>query len=121
MAIGSRLRMLTDKITEDASHIYKLYGTDMKPKWFPVFFVLSNGESGTVTEIAKEIGHTHPSVSNIIREMTAHGYIVEKKSGGRAAKCCRIIRIWKKTGKKNGRAIRGRDQCSRKHFQPVAS
>ncbi len=37
MAIGSRLRMLSDKITEDASQIYKLYGVDLKAKWFPVF------------------------------------------------------------------------------------
>lgn len=28
MAIGSRLRMLTDTITEDASQIYQLYGMD---------------------------------------------------------------------------------------------
>lgn len=37
MAIGSRLRMLTDKVTADASQIYQLYGVEIKPKWFPVF------------------------------------------------------------------------------------
>ena len=40
LAIGSRLRMLTDKITVDAAAIYKMFGVDLKPKWFPVFFVL---------------------------------------------------------------------------------
>ncbi|MGN7205701.1 hypothetical protein ACTHQF_15620 [Pedobacter sp. SAFR-022] len=40
-AIGSRLRMLTDKITDDAAAIYKLYEVDMQPKWFPVFYALS--------------------------------------------------------------------------------
>lgn len=79
MAIGSRLRMLTDKITEDASQVYKLYGTDLKAKWFPVFFLLSDGEPRTITAIAKEIGHSHPSVSNIIREMAADGLVVERK------------------------------------------
>ena len=39
LAIGSRLRMLTDKITVDAAAIYKMFGVDLKPKWFPVFFV----------------------------------------------------------------------------------
>ena len=38
LAIGSRLRMLTDKITVDAAAIYKMFGVDLKPKWFPVFF-----------------------------------------------------------------------------------
>ncbi|MFV0330583.1 MAG: GNAT family N-acetyltransferase [Dysgonomonas sp.] len=79
MAIGSRLRMLSDKITEDASLVYKLYGVELKAKWFPVFFILSKGEPKTITSIAKEIGHSHPSVSNIIKEMSAKGLVEEHK------------------------------------------
>lgn len=71
MAIGSRLRMLTDRITTDAAEIYQLYGVDIKPKWFPVLYALSEGDAKTVTAIAKEIGQTHPSVSNIVKEMMA--------------------------------------------------
>ncbi|MCD7935707.1 MAG: helix-turn-helix domain-containing GNAT family N-acetyltransferase, partial [Tannerellaceae bacterium] len=56
-----------------------LYGVELKPKWFPVFFVLSGGEPKTITVIAKEIGHSHPSVSNIIKEMSANGFIKEQK------------------------------------------
>lgn len=37
MAIGSRLRLLTDRLTADAADIYRLYGNDFKPKWFPGF------------------------------------------------------------------------------------
>lgn len=77
MAIGSRLRMLTDTVTSDASRIYELYGIDIKPKWFPLLFVLADRKRRTVTGIAKEIGHSHPSVSNIVREMTARGLIKE--------------------------------------------
>lgn len=79
VALGSRLRMLTEKITEDAAQIYKLYNIDMQPKWFPVFYVLSQGETKPITTIAKEIGHSHPSVSKIISEMSAAGYVTEKK------------------------------------------
>ncbi|MEJ5960879.1 bifunctional helix-turn-helix transcriptional regulator/GNAT family N-acetyltransferase [Pedobacter immunditicola] len=79
VAIGSRLRMLTEKITEDAANIYKLYHIEMQPKWFPVFYVISQGEEKTVTEIAKEIGHSHPSVSKIVSEMYKGGLILEKK------------------------------------------
>ena len=78
-AIGSRLRMLTEKITEDAAQIYQYYGIDMQPKWFPVFYVLSQGEAMTITAIAKEIGHSHPSVSKIIGEMAKKGLVDEKK------------------------------------------
>lgn len=77
MAIGSRLRILTDRITTDAAEIYQLYGVDIKPKWFPVLYALSEGEEKTITGIAKEIGQTHPSVSNIVKEMVVGKLIRE--------------------------------------------
>ncbi|MEH3114248.1 bifunctional helix-turn-helix transcriptional regulator/GNAT family N-acetyltransferase [Pedobacter terrae] len=79
VAIGSRLRMLTDKVTEDAAQIYKLYHIDMQPKWFPVFYTLTQEREKTITEIAKAIGHSHPSVSKIISEMLKKGYVKESK------------------------------------------
>ncbi|MCM1151836.1 MAG: bifunctional helix-turn-helix transcriptional regulator/GNAT family N-acetyltransferase [Alistipes sp.] len=79
MAVGSRLRMLTDTITKDAARIYALYGVEIRPKWFPVFFVLAQGESRTITAIAREIRHSHPSVSNIVKEMAARKLVKETK------------------------------------------
>ena len=78
MAIGSRLRMLTDKITEDATQLYKLYGVELQPKWFPVFYSLSEKDN-TITGIANEIGHSHPSVSKIAGEMLKNGVVIEKR------------------------------------------
>jgi len=79
IAIGSRLRMLTEKLTEDAARIYALYDIEFQPKWFPVYYVISQGEEKPVTEIAREIGHSHPSVSKIINEMSKAGLITETK------------------------------------------
>jgi len=81
MALGSRLRRLSEQITEQAASIYDLYQVDLQPKWFPVFYALSPGAEKSITDIAKEIGHTHPSVSQIVREMAAKGYIADKKGG----------------------------------------
>lgn len=75
MALGSRLRLLTAKVTEDAAKIYKLYDVDFSPKWFPVFFVLSENGEQTITEIANEIGHSQPSVTKIIKEMAKAGLV----------------------------------------------
>ncbi|MGE9310193.1 bifunctional helix-turn-helix transcriptional regulator/GNAT family N-acetyltransferase [Niabella sp. CJ426] len=75
MAIGSRLRLLTAKITDDASKIYELYNVDFSPKWFPVFFVLSEEGAKTITEIAELIGHSQPSVTKIIKEMARAGLV----------------------------------------------
>jgi len=79
MALGSRLRRLSDQVTEQAAGIYHLYQVDLQPKWFPVFYALSEGAEKSITDIAREIGHTHPSVSQIVREMAAKGYLIEKK------------------------------------------
>lgn len=75
MALGSRLRLLTTKVTEDAARIYELYGVDFSPKWFPVFFVLAEGGEQTITEIAEQIGHSQPSVTKIVKEMAKAGLI----------------------------------------------
>lgn len=75
MAIGSRLRILTDTLMRDAAGIYGLYGIDMKPKWFPVFYSLTDEQPKSVTSIAREIGQSHPSVSTIVKEMTKAGII----------------------------------------------
>lgn len=77
MAIGSRLRLLTDSITRDALSIYAMYGVEMKPKWFPVFISLTGGEAKSVTSIAKEIGQTHASVSTIAKEMIKSAIVEE--------------------------------------------
>ncbi len=79
MAIGSRLRLLTSRITDDAAAIYQLYGNDLQPRWFPVFYVLAESGPRSISDIAMEIGHSQPSVSQIIREMVKKGLVIEKK------------------------------------------
>lgn len=76
-ALGSRLRLMTAVITDDASKIYELYGADFVPKWFPVFYILTEERELTITEIANEIGHSQPSVSKIIQEMIGAGLVQE--------------------------------------------
>lgn len=58
MAIGSRLRRLSDRLAEDAAQIYALYKVPLDPKWFPVFYVLSHQAEASITEIAQGIGHS---------------------------------------------------------------
>lgn len=76
VALGSRLRLLTAQLADDASKIYELYQVeDFSPKWFPVFFVLAKDGAKTISEIAIEIGHSQPSVTKIIKEMAKAGWV----------------------------------------------
>jgi DNA-binding MarR family transcriptional regulator/N-acetylglutamate synthase-like GNAT family acetyltransferase len=79
IALGSRLRFMASNITEEAAKIYELYDVNFSPKWFPVFFVLSEEGSKTITEIAEEIGHSQPSVTKIIKEMTTAGLVKDNQ------------------------------------------
>jgi DNA-binding MarR family transcriptional regulator/N-acetylglutamate synthase-like GNAT family acetyltransferase len=81
MALGSRLRRLSERLAYQAAEIYKLYGNDLQPRWFPVFYILSEGEARSISDIADQIGHSHASVSQIVSEMEARGYVKEKKGG----------------------------------------
>ncbi|MBR1882549.1 MAG: MarR family transcriptional regulator [Muribaculaceae bacterium] len=75
MALGSRLRLLTERVNEEAKSIYELYGVEIKPKWFPVYFLLAHGEKMAITEIASQIGQTHVSVLAIAKEMHKAGLL----------------------------------------------
>jgi ribosomal protein S18 acetylase RimI-like enzyme len=77
-ALGSRLRRLSETVTRDAARLYAHYGVPLHPKWFPVFFVLADGTEKTITAIAHEIGHSHPSVSRIVREMRRQRLLLER-------------------------------------------
>ena len=77
MALGSRLRRLSEKLTDQAGEVYKVYDISMNPKWFPVFYALSEGEDKSIMQIAQEISHSHPSVSTIVKEMVKNGIAQE--------------------------------------------
>ena len=79
MAIGTRMRMLSERITKESEQIFALYNIDIKPKWYPVVFSLLTEETKTVTTLAQEIGHSHVSVIKILKEMSNAGMLVEKK------------------------------------------
>ena len=80
LALGSRLRCLSQMLTEDATKVYDLYEVPLDPKWFPVFYVLSHKDEASITEIAQIIGHSHPSVSQIIKEMKKKELVITSKS-----------------------------------------
>ncbi len=82
MAIGSRLRRLSELLTDQAAQVYALYGVELQPKWFPVYYALASGEEKSITQIALEIGHSHPSVSTIVKEMIKKDVIIASSAKG---------------------------------------
>jgi DNA-binding MarR family transcriptional regulator/N-acetylglutamate synthase-like GNAT family acetyltransferase len=78
MALGSRLRLLSEWITRDAARVYESYGLDFEPRWFSVFFALANDPGKSVMELAEFIGQTHVSISQIVTALMKKGWLETK-------------------------------------------
>ncbi|RFS14700.1 bifunctional helix-turn-helix transcriptional regulator/GNAT family N-acetyltransferase [Emticicia sp. C21] len=86
LALGSRLKRLSDRMMKSVSEIYRNSGVDFESKWFPLFYLLSKeGEKG-IMEIAEILNISHPGVIQIAKEMEKEGWIVSEKSGRDARK-----------------------------------
>ena len=90
-AIGSRLRLLSERLQTDARKINELYGSQLKPKWFPVFYLLMRDGPLPVTDIAGSIGQQHPAVVRMINDLAKAGLVTreEDPSDGRR----RLVRL----------------------------
>ena len=82
LALGSRLRQLGETLADQSSRVHQLYQLGIDTKWFPVFFILRNGDCLSISELAEAIGHSHVSVSKIVKEMTKAGLVKSEKVPG---------------------------------------
>ncbi|NIG54394.1 MarR family winged helix-turn-helix transcriptional regulator [Chitinophaga sp. Cy-1792] len=79
LAISTRLQRVAEQLRKDGQQIYKAHGIDFEPKWFPVVFSLHKKGTMSVTEIAQEIGYTHPSTISLLKELEKQKLIRSKK------------------------------------------
>ncbi|MCT2563725.1 MarR family winged helix-turn-helix transcriptional regulator [Chryseobacterium herbae] len=79
LAISTRLQRLSEQLRKDGALIYKSFGIDFEPKWFPVIFTLHHKKMLSVVEIANEIGYTHPSTISLLKELEKQKLIQSKK------------------------------------------
>lgn len=79
LAISTRLQRLSEQLRKDGALVYKSYGIDFEPKWFPVIYTLYHKDTLSVVEIANEIGYTHPSTISLLKELEKQKIIRSKK------------------------------------------
>jgi len=76
LALGSRLRRLSERMSQEVASIYAQQNIKFDPRWFPVFHLIANRKEASIVEIARAIGITHPAVNQIAQEMLAADVIV---------------------------------------------
>lgn len=79
LAISTRLQRLSDQLRKDGAALYKAYGIEFEPKWFPVIYTLHHKQVLGVVELASEIGYAHPSTISLLKELEKHKIIRSKK------------------------------------------
>lgn len=80
LALGSRLRRLSDTMMNDVEKVYKNLGLDFNPKWFPIFYLLSENPPLSIMAISEELEVSHPSVIQILKELEKQGLVQSEKN-----------------------------------------
>jgi DNA-binding MarR family transcriptional regulator/GNAT superfamily N-acetyltransferase len=88
VALGSRLRRLSEYLFKEVEAIYKYKEIHFQPRFFPVLAILANREKAGVVELANAMGVTHAAVSQILKPLTKAKLIkISSDSNDARAKC----------------------------------
>ncbi len=75
LALGSRLRQLSDRLMQDVAAIYKYYHVEFEPRWFLLFYQLTITPRMAIVDLASRIGLTHAAVNQIAAAMEKAGLV----------------------------------------------
>lgn len=123
LALASRLKRLSDRLTRDVSLLYRKLDYDFEARWFTIISALYNKSPMTITELAVNLGVSHTAVNQLAKELIKKGYITSLK--GRKDErqhllslstegkniCIKLIPIWKKIKDVNRNLITSIDPC----------
>lgn len=75
LALGSRLKRLSDHMMIEVEKAYETLGIDLQPRFFPyISFLNERGPSG-ITEISKSLEVSHPAISQMTNKMIKTGMV----------------------------------------------
>ena len=75
VALGSRLKRLSDRLLADAAAVYQHFDFDVQTKWFPLLSLLRVTPHITVVEAAQALGISQPAVSQFSRQLSDAGLV----------------------------------------------
>lgn len=79
LALGSRLRRLSDQLMGDVAQNYVVAGVEFKPAWFPVLHELALAGSARLGDVAARVGISHVAVNRTASELEALGLVRSRK------------------------------------------
>ena len=79
LALGSRLKNLSDLLMKEMSAIYRQLGVEFEPRWFTIFQVILQQDNVAVTEIADVLRLTHPAVVQVVNILERKGLVATRQ------------------------------------------
>jgi hypothetical protein len=68
LAFASRLKRLSDLGMQSTLDIYKFYNVDFEPRFFPLFYYLSQKGEASIMELADNLNVSHPAIIQIAKD-----------------------------------------------------
>lgn len=75
LALGSRLKRLSEKMLSEAAIIYRQLDIDVEPKWFTLLALLHQKQQITVVEAAESLGLSQPAISQFCLQLVKKGLV----------------------------------------------
>jgi DNA-binding MarR family transcriptional regulator len=94
LIIGSRLKRMSDYIMRAGAEFYRSNGIEFEPKWFPLYYLLSQEKELGIMDIAQKLNISHPAVIQLAKELEKKGWITSTNSKEDARK--RLLKLSKK-------------------------
>ena len=75
LALGTRLKRLSERMLADAANVYKAFNIDMQPKWFSLLALINHKQKINVVEASQLLGLSQPAISQFCRQLEKEGLI----------------------------------------------
>lgn len=79
LAFATRIKLLTDRLIQNAAKVYKSLDIDFEPRWFSIFYLLNIKSPLSITDISSKLGISQPAVTQIADILTKKGYVTHAK------------------------------------------
>lgn len=66
LILGTRLKRISQRFQQDIRKIYKLHNVEFEISWFPIFYLLNENKSVTISELSQKLAVSHPAVIQVI-------------------------------------------------------
>jgi len=71
LAVATRLKRLSERLSADVSKIYKESDVDFEARWFLILSLLKKNKLMAITEIADSLQLSHPAIIQMVQELSA--------------------------------------------------